>query len=327
MKRALLTVISPGLATLVVDAGRPRTRGLGVPVGGPADAFSFALGNLLAGNPPDAAALEIALAGPTLVTDAPLGCAICGAPFDVRTDRRDIAPNASFTLEPGEILRIGGTPTGARAYLCIRGGIDAPLILGSRTALAPLKAGDVIAAAAGRIGGRRLDPTPQPPIRFGEGAGDGVAERGPGVEVIRLLPAAQTSWFPERVLKGKAFRVGPASDRMGMRLVGEALPMPPREIVSEPVCPGTVQVSRDGQCILLGVDGQTIGGYPKIAQAIRARPPRPGPATARRRGGLRLRLPRRGRGGGAGAGRDPAAVARRSGGLLIESPPDIRNPR
>lgn len=57
---------------------------------------------------------------------------------------------------------------------------------------------------------------------------------------------------------------------MGARLVGPPLPVPPREIASEPVCPGTVQVTRDGQCIILGVDGQTIGGYPKIAHVIAA---------------------------------------------------------
>jgi antagonist of KipI len=66
------------------------------------------------------------------------------------------------------------------------------------------------------------------------------------------------------------FTVGPASDRMGLRLFGEPLNWPDRELVSEPVCPGSVQVTRDGQCIILGVDGQTIGGYPKIAQVISA---------------------------------------------------------
>jgi antagonist of KipI len=66
------------------------------------------------------------------------------------------------------------------------------------------------------------------------------------------------------------FTVTRAADRMGLRLQGEPLPVPGRELVSEPVCPGSVQVTRDGQCIILGVDGQTIGGYPKIAQVIRA---------------------------------------------------------
>src|SRR5262249_36979056 len=86
--------------------------------------------------------------------------------------------------------------------------------------------------------------------------------------VLRILPGAQERWFPAG-LRG-AFEVSPSSDRMGLRLRGEPLPFPSREMVSEPVCPGTVQVTRDGQCIILGVDGQTIGGYPMIAHVIGA---------------------------------------------------------
>jgi antagonist of KipI len=66
------------------------------------------------------------------------------------------------------------------------------------------------------------------------------------------------------------FEVTSASNRMGLRLKGKSLTMPGREMTSEPICPGAVQVTPDGQCIVLGVDGQTIGGYPKIAQVIQA---------------------------------------------------------
>jgi allophanate hydrolase subunit 2 len=71
-------------------------------------------------------------------------------------------------------------------------------------------------------------------------------------------------------LQKRSCTVTPASNRMGLRLSGPALPLPSRELVSEPVCPGAVQVTGDGQCIILGVDGQTIGGYPKVAQIINA---------------------------------------------------------
>lgn len=254
IERASLTVLSPGLFTLVVDEGRPRTRSLGVAVGGAADRLAFHLGNLLVGNPPDAPALEITLAGPTLVSDAPLACVIYGAPFDVRP----FPHGTTFTLPPGERLHIGGTPVGARAYLCIRGGLDAPEILGSRSALAPLKAGDVLACRPGRIAGRSLAP-----LVVGEGG------RGGEVEA-RLLPGAQAALFPPEALAGRSYRVSPASNRMGLRLMGPPLPVPAVEMVSEPVCPGAVQVTRDGQCIVLGVDGQTIGGYPKAAQVVAA---------------------------------------------------------
>src|SRR5581483_10769430 len=136
-----LKVLTPGLHTLVVDFGRPRTRSLGVPVGGAADRFSLALGNALVGNPPDAAGLEISLAGPTLQTDSELACVVYGAPFAVASDRRALTAGKTFTLQPGEELRIGSTAKCVRAYLCVHGGFEVPMILGSRSSLEPLAAG------------------------------------------------------------------------------------------------------------------------------------------------------------------------------------------
>lgn len=250
--RATLTVLSPGLHTLVVDAGRPRSRGLGVPVGGAADRFALALGNALVGNPPDAAALEVSLVGPTLVADAPLACVLYGAPFALATSLRPLLTGTTFPLAPGEELRVGGTSRGMRAYLCVGGGLDAPAVLGSRSSLTPLRGGERFGCRPGTIASRRVE-----------------VERGAS-DVLRVLPGAHAGWFPPDALLGREFEVTPVSNRMGLRLAGEPLPVPAREIVSEPVCPGTMQVTRDGQCIILGVDGQTIGGYPKIAQVIAA---------------------------------------------------------
>jgi antagonist of KipI len=87
---------------------------------------------------------------------------------------------------------------------------------------------------------------------------------------LRVVDGLQASWFRWEGFAEQDLTVSPASNRMGLRLQGEPLTVPERELVSEPVCPGSVQVTRDGQCIVLGVDGQTIGGYPKIAQVISA---------------------------------------------------------
>ena len=84
------------------------------------------------------------------------------------------------------------------------------------------------------------------------------------------MDGPQADWFRGEGFYRQEFTVTPACDRIGLRLRGTPLTMPARELVSEPVCPGTVQVTGDGQCIILGVDGQTIGGYPKIAHIIRA---------------------------------------------------------
>ncbi len=262
----ILKLLTPGLCTLVVDHGRPTTRSLGVAVGGAADRSSLALGNGLVGNPPTAAALEITLAGPTLQATSPLACVLFGAPFEIATDRRPLIAGTTFTLRPDETLRIGGTPRGLRAYLCVRGGLLTPLVLGSRSSLEPLRAGAELPCRTGAIAGRSLHLVPdgdllreylaglaQPPLR------------------LRALAGAQADWFAqEQFFGGPHFSVTSSSDRMGLRLLGQPLRVPPRELVSEPVCPGAVQVTRDGQCLVLGVDGQTIGGYPKVGQVIAA---------------------------------------------------------
>ncbi len=258
-----LRVLDPGLFTLVVDLGRPHHRSLGVPLGGAADRTALALGNALVGNPPGAAALEVSLAGPTLEAGCDLACVVYGAPFDLASNRQRLTAGKTFTLTGGERLEVGGTPQGMRAYLCIRGGVQTDVVLGSRSALEPLRAGAEVPCLAGMIHRRFLPPDAEEALDVAWRAG----RRGEAV--IRVLPGPQADWFPTAALAG-GFKVTPASNRMGLRLRGEPLPFPERELVSEPVCPGAVQVTRDGQCILLGVDGQTIGGYPKIAQVVSA---------------------------------------------------------
>jgi len=87
---------------------------------------------------------------------------------------------------------------------------------------------------------------------------------------IACLAGLQADWFDEQDFYRQEFSIAPASNRMGLRLQGEPLKLPDRELVSEPVAPGAVQVTSNGQCIVLAVDGQTIGGYPKIAHVIQA---------------------------------------------------------
>jgi biotin-dependent carboxylase-like uncharacterized protein len=250
-----LTLIHPGLCTLIVDYGRPRSRSLGVPHGGAADRFALALGNALVGNPPDAAALEITLRGPTLRADDDLACVLYGAPFETTKDAIPQEIGKTFVLHRGEELRIGGTASGMRAYLCVRGGLDAPLILGSRSSLEPLRAGAQLPCRPGVIAPRRFQR-------------DFVWNAEP--RLLRAVDGTQADWFAVEEFYGQAFAVSPSSNRMGLRLQGAPLTTPERELESEPVCPGSVQATRDGQCIVLGVDGQTIGGYPKIAQVIDA---------------------------------------------------------
>ena len=274
-----LVVRDAGLLSLVVDAGRTGSRSLGVPLGGAADHAALALGNALVGNPPHAAALEMTLAGPTLEATHPTACVVFGAPFALTVNGEAVPAGTTFALEPGDTLRVGGTASGVRAYLCVAGGIDSPLVLGSRSWLDPVKAGDVLPCPPSRCEPRGL-PFAFLPSPLRGGAGGGVLEepnppapfpkREGGEKPIRALDGPQRDWFADDRFFTQPYEVTPASNRMGVRLRGEPLARRPGELVSEAVAPGAVQVTNDGQPVVLGVDGQTIGGYPKVAHVIRA---------------------------------------------------------
>lgn len=135
--------------------------------------------------------------------------------------------------------------------------------MGSRTGLAPLLAGAELPCSSSNIRGRTL-----PASTYSELASC-LLDQEPleMAGVLRCLPGAQADWFDETFWKLE-YRVSPTGNRMGVRLVGEPLNRPTREMVSEAVAPGTVQITNDGLPIILGVDGQTIGGYPKIAHVI-----------------------------------------------------------
>ena len=245
-------VLDPGLATRLVDLGRPRTRHLGVAVGGAADRACFALANALVGNSPGTAALEVSLKGPILRAETDVSIAIVGAPF---VGAGVIGVSGCRRLLAGDELYLGGATAGVRAYIAVPSGFEAPVILGSRSGLEPVRAGDRLICESAASPLRGLGPE-CPFLDF------------PHERTLAVLPGPQRDWFPGRDLG--SWTVSTASDRMGIRLDGPHLLALEREMVSEPVCPGSVQISREGQPIVLGVDGQTIGGYPKIAQVIRA---------------------------------------------------------
>ena len=248
-----LLVREAGLQSLLVDFGRERSRALGVPVGGAADRAALALGNALVGNAPHAVALEAAFAGPTVEALHQAACVIFGAPFQSSVNGNAVATGVTFTLQSGDVLRVGGTQVGSRAYLCVAGGFDAPEVLGSRSALEAIRAGDTLACAASRTEARRLP----------------FCEAASGC-TLRTLGGPQRDWFTDDSFFAQEYIVSPASNRMGLRLKGTPLARTPGELVSEAVAPGAVQVANDGLPIVLGADGQTIGGYPKVAHVIRA---------------------------------------------------------
>lgn len=296
-----LDIVEGGLLTTVQDAGRPDWMHLGVPRSGPADATSFAIANLLAGNAPGAAALELTLVGPTLVVAAPILIALAGADLGarIRSGRR-LRPGRGHRLVEGDVVEIPGDPAAAasspaRAYLAVAGGIDVPIVLGSRsTCLAggfggfegrPLQAGDRLSAGPGRSGGPSRIP---PELVWPELAAD--PSRATGESLLRVLATSRPGLD---VLVERSWRVSAAADRVGIRLEPDDtdgsgdLPIGiGGEALTHGVIQGAIQVPPDGGPILLGPDHQTTGGYAVVGVVISADLP----ILGQLRPGARVRL-------------------------------------
>ncbi|GBD36338.1 KipI antagonist [bacterium HR36] len=155
----------PGLYDLLVDRGRVAYRSVGVPTGGPADRTAWMLANALVGNSPETGlALEVTLTGPVLRATACHACAFVGAPFALRVAGHPMSLGTVWHVEPGQLIEIGSATSGLRGYLAVAGGFDHPRILGSRSALQPLRKGQELVCPSLRLAGRRWrEPLPMPP--------------------------------------------------------------------------------------------------------------------------------------------------------------------
>lgn len=245
----------------VQDAGRFGYRASGVPQAGAMDHWSLAAANMYAGNERGAAALEWAIAGGLLRFEHSTTIGLAGADIDAAIDERPIHVNGSIPIRAGETLRIRGITARRFVYIAIRGGVDCPLVLGSRSTYLP--------AGFGGIEGRRLrngDVLTVGTVPIEAAADQAAIDDGTpdyDTEAIRIVPRAARGGdeLLSRFIE-KTFIVSAASDRMGYRLESD----PPLDggrasITSEPVCPGTIQLTPSGQPIVLMADAPTIGGY------------------------------------------------------------------
>ena len=267
----MIRVLVPGLLSTVQDLGRPGLGDLGVPAGGAADAHALRLGNLLLGNEEGAAALEATLVGPELLFEEAAHVVLAGAPFGAQLDGAPLPAWEAVSVPAGGRLTVGRALSGARGYVCVRGGLDVPSVLGSRaTDVAtgfggldgrPLRASDrlSVGAARGEPRGQRVDAA---------------AARWSGPRHrLRVTPGPQGDWFGEDVVEtffSRGFRVSASSSRTGVRLEGEPLVAPTRSLVTEGVVAGAIQVPPAGLPIVLLVEHPSTGGYPKIGSVISA---------------------------------------------------------
>lgn len=269
-----LHVLMPGFVTTIQDLGRPGYAHLGVSASGAADAAALWLGNLLVGNNKKAPALEMTLVGGSFRFDSDAVIALTGSDVQPELDGHPIPMWTSIQVRPGQSLRCGATRKGARAYLCVAGGVKTPPVLGSAsthllTGLGghfgrALKRGDTLQLASGTdwetFRSRRVVPE--------------VISRWEEKSVLRVTLGPQADWFSRVELDrflGSSYTVTEESNRMGLRLDGPAIQQTTSdELLTEGVSLGAIQVPARGQPIILFVEHQTTGGYPKIANVIAA---------------------------------------------------------
>lgn len=264
---ATLRVRATGPLSLVEDLGRLGASGIGVGRSGAADRGSLRQANRAVGNPEGAAGLEVTLGG--LEVEAVGGhvwCCVTGAPAPVSVDGREVGPYSVVAVAPGSVLRLGVPTHGLRSYLGVRGGIDAPSVLGSRShdvmggiGPDPLVEGDDLPVGTPPGDFPAVDAVPQ--RRFDEQVVLSVV-RGPRDGWVRDVDAlVQVGWTASE-----------RSNRVGMRLVGGEIAHrdDARQLPSEGACRGAVQVPPSGEPVLFLADHPVTGGYPVVAVVVDA---------------------------------------------------------
>jgi len=269
---SIIQVQSPGLLTTVQDLGREGFGPLGVSPSGAADPVSLRIGNRLVGNPERAAGLEMTLLGGTFLFPQATKIALTGSDFGATLDGVPLAPWNSTDVSPGQTLRVGSTRSGARSYLSVHGGIIVNPFLGSASTHLlsglggyqgrPLRKGDVL-----RLG-REIAPFRKKTIDA-----QSLGQLAPR-KILRVTAGPQSDWFPQsslRALYENTYRVAEESNRMGLRLEGHSIARESSgEMITEGVSLGAIQITASGLPIILFVEQQTTGGYPKIANVISA---------------------------------------------------------
>jgi len=269
-----LSVISPGFLSTVQDLGRFHCAHLGISPAGAADAVALRLGNSLLGNPPGAPAIEMTLTGGSFRFESDLSIALAGSDFGPTLDGTAVPNWQTVFVKAGQVLRYGSTRSGARCYLCVDGGISVPLILSSSSTHVLNSLGGV----GGRplIAGDLLGCTPHHILPHENllAVKESVLHSLYHRSALRVTLGLQSDLFSldtRTLFSSSPYIIKEESNRMGLRLSGPSLGSGIiKEMTTEGVPLGAVQVPPDGQPIILFVEHPTTGGYPKIANVVSA---------------------------------------------------------
>ncbi len=277
----MICVLKSGLLTTVQDLGRTGFQQYGIVVGGALDTFAARVANLIVGNEPNAAVLELAQTGPELRFEREALIAWNGGDFAATISGQPLPRDRAVRVAAGEAVNFGVARKGLRAWVAIAGGIDVPLVMGSRTTYRraglgghqgrPLVAGDELKTFAANeravamlgslaAGSKRATAWTVRPETMGKQAPAGV---------VRAMRGPEWEWFSEdaqRDFFAAEWQTTKEADRMGVRLQGPGLVLvKPREMISAAVNTGVVQVPPSGHPIVLLPSRQSVGGYPRIA--------------------------------------------------------------
>ncbi|EME23991.1 5-oxoprolinase subunit C family protein [Rhodococcus triatomae] len=262
-----LKVERVGMSVTVQDRGRTGYAHLGVGRSGAADLSAHDAANRLVGNHPSAATLEVTLGGLRVHASGSASVAVTGARVPLSVNGVDVPDYCLLHLRDGDVLTVGRPGAGLRSYLAVRGGVDAPRVLGSRATdtLAglgpdPVRAGDLVPIGTDRIGWPATELAPPPPA-------------GPRPAVLRVRTGPRHTMFDDdalRVLTSQEWTVTADANRVGARLTGPT-PLTRRddsELPSEGMVPGALQVPASGLPVLFLADHPVTGGYPVIAVVV-----------------------------------------------------------
>jgi len=253
-----IEILDAGALTTVQDLGRPGHAHLGVPRSGALDAPALRLANRLVGNPEVAAGLETTLTGMRFRVTHGVRLAVTGADCIVLVDQRPVAWGAAVSLTAGAVVEVGPAVVGLRSYVALSGGVAVAPVLGSRSTDLLSGIGPEV-VAAGQVLPLGPSYAEAPAVE---------AVRSVRSTVLRLDRGPRVDWFTADAvarLDGSAYDVGPASNRIGLRLIGVPIERSRAgELPTEPMVLGAVQVPPNGQPVVFLHDHPTTGGYPVI---------------------------------------------------------------
>lgn len=266
-----LKVINPGMLSLIQDTGRHGFHNIGITSGGPFDNYSADWANRLLENSTSAACLEVLVGGLTLESQITTQIAITGAVSPIQINDTKVESWRSHNIVPGDRISIGYATSGCRTYLAVTGGIQCPLIFDSASTVMreglgglhrdgrALEQGDILPCSSSqRTNTRAVSEQYRPQFDI-------------DITQIRLVMGYQQDLFkPEQLNQffNTEYTISAQSDRMGYRLEGPAITHCNKQMLSEGICLGAVQLPADGQPIILLCDRQTIGGYPKLGSVF-----------------------------------------------------------